>query len=510
MLLSGETEYFSGGSVMNGSLYIGATGLKAHSAGMQVLSNNIANVETLGYRRQHMLFADLMYQNQAGIGGWWGAQENSYVALGQVGRGVQVDSVRTLFTQGSRKMGTGVTDLSIDGKGFFEIVTPDGQKRYTRAGNFKFTREGLLELPGKGALTGFPLDENGGKGAAGPIKVDLAMSSPAKATTSMELTLDVDASASANSADAADPYFGMLKAWNSGATPPLGRGSYAYTQPLSFRGANGESKTVNLYVDGAPAAADGTKTVQFLVGRNAQAPLAGGEMLMAGTLKFDSAGRLMDMSAFTPTGGDANNPANWAPAALREGAAQFVADGQAISLNMGVAASGGWSNAPATAADVGTDASKLPSMGPNVRRSPNAGTGAAAVMRERGYSHDGYAQGGLSNLDVRDDGRVIAYFDNNQSRVIYEIPVCRFTSEDGLRREGGNMFSHAPEAGVMEMGRAGTGSYGWIASESLEISNVDMAREMVAMMNSQRGFQSNSKVITTVDAMLQKAVELKR
>lgn len=93
---------------------------------------------------------------------------------------------------------------------------------------------------------------------------------------------------------------------------------------------------------------------------------------------------------------------------------------------------------------------------------------------------------------------------------LWQIPVCRFTSEDGLHREGNNLFSATPEAGQMDMGVAGTENYGSIEAYATETSNVDMATEMVNMIITQRGFQSNSKVVTTADQMLQKAMELKR
>ena len=93
---------------------------------------------------------------------------------------------------------------------------------------------------------------------------------------------------------------------------------------------------------------------------------------------------------------------------------------------------------------------------------------------------------------------------------LWQIPVCRFTSEDGLRREGNNVFSATEDSGQMEMGVAGTENYGKINAYNIENSNVDMSKEMVNMIVNQRGFQSNSKVVTTADQMLQKAMELKR
>ena len=105
---------------------------------------------------------------------------------------------------------------------------------------------------------------------------------------------------------------------------------------------------------------------------------------------------------------------------------------------------------------------------------------------------------------------MVGHFSNSESLDLWQIPICRFTSEDGLRREGSNLFSATPDAGQMEMGVAGTENYGTVQAYNIELSNVDMATEMVNMIITQRGFQSNSKVVTTADQMLQKAMELKR
>ncbi|WP_302149149.1 flagellar basal body protein, partial [uncultured Desulfovibrio sp.] len=86
---------------MNSALYIGATGMKGLSEGMNVITNNLANISTIGYKQQSILFSDLISTGQGGIGDWWGAQTDSYVAVGQTGKGLQVDTVRTLFYQGS-------------------------------------------------------------------------------------------------------------------------------------------------------------------------------------------------------------------------------------------------------------------------------------------------------------------------------------------------------------------------------------------------------------------------
>ena len=181
-----------------------------------------------------------------------------------------------------------------------------------------------------------------------------------------------------------------------------------------------------------------------------------------------------------------------------------------MTVNFGISAAGGWQNAPGSAAEVGTDQSKLPSMGADAVRAEGATTAYNSSSPTGGYKQDGYAEGTLSTIGVNPDGTVVGRYSNGQGQNLWQIPVCRFTSEDGLRREGSNLFSATEEAGQMEMGVAGTENYGTVNAYNVENSNVDMATEMVNMIITQRGFQSNSKVVTTADQMLQKAMELKR
>ena len=189
----------------------------------------------------------------------------------------------------------------------------------------------------------------------------------------------------------------------------------------------------------------------------------------------------------------------------------MTVNGVATTVNLGISAAGGWQNAPANAAAVGASQNALGGMGQDATVAVDATTnykGSSPVTRRN--NQNGYPEGFLSNISISANGDVVGLFSNNQSMDLWQIPVCRFTSEDGLRREGHNMFGATPDAGQMEMGEAGTENYGTIRAYNIENSNVDVATEMANMIITQRGFQSNSKVVTTADQMLQKAVELKR
>lgn len=503
---------------MNSSLYIGATGMKGLAEGMQVTTNNLANVSTIGFKHQNILFSDILYQTQSCMGNWWNAQEDSRVAIGQVGMGLQVEAVRTNYTQGGFESSNTVTDMAINGKGFFQVTNDAGEAYYTRAGDFRPDNQGVWRTPSGLALMGYQLDASGNRGALSPVTVDAFATIPARATSSVELTLNLNSKAD-KSSSAENPYFALLDQYDGRSSKPLATDAYSYSQPMTVYDAEGNARTVTAYFDGAPSDSP-NRYMEFILAADtlpqydedgkAIEPLPGDGLLMSGVLQFDSAGNLQSVSAFTPTEAGSKKLEDWVPATLSGGLPQFTLDGTPMTLDLGVRAAGGWENAPATAADVGTDMHLLPGMGEGAITSQYPTTAFNSSTPTSTYRQDGYSEGFLSNVSIRNDGTVVGLFSNSQSVDLWQIPVCRFTSEDGLRREGGNLFSAAPEAGQMEMGVAGTENYGTVHAYNIELSNVDMATEMVNMIITQRGFQSNSKVVTTADQMLQKAMELKR
>ena len=135
---------------MRSSLYIGATGMKSLSEGMHVTTNNLANCSTIGFKSQMALYNDLIYEEQANPGEWNFAQANSHVAVGQHGMGVHIEEIATNFTQGTLESTNSLTDLAINGKGYFMVQDAQGNTFYTRAGNFIVDNEGTIRKHGCG------------------------------------------------------------------------------------------------------------------------------------------------------------------------------------------------------------------------------------------------------------------------------------------------------------------------------------------------------------------------
>lgn len=501
---------------MNSSLYIGATGMKGLSEGMQVITNNLANVSTIGFKQQNILFSDVYYQTQS-LGGIGDAQQDSHVAIGQVGMGLQVEAVRTKYTQGALESTNTMTDLAISGKGFFQVS--DGTNTfYTRAGDFRQDNEGVWRNPAGYALNGYPIDANGAKGELSEVKVDAFSVMPSKATSSIELVMNVD-SVNDITQNEANPYFSLLSDYNALGSTPLDAGSYGSSQSMTVYDSEGNSHTLTAYFDGAPSTGSGNKFTEFLIATPASAsldaegniinPNSGDGLLMSGVLEFDAAGNLVNVSAFTPGVEGSKNLEDWKVADLVDGVPTFNLNGSDISLNFGITANGGWSSTPASADSIGADWKSLPGMN-DITRADFPTTSFATSSIANSYKQDGYSEGFLSNVTMNADGVISGTFSNGRSQDLWEVPVARFISEDGLRREGGNLFSATEMSGEAQLGKAGTENFGTIAAHNIENSNVDIANEMVNMIINQRGFQSNSKVVTTADQILQKAMEIKR
>ncbi len=125
-------------------------------------------------------------------------------------------------------------------------------------------------------------------------------------------------------------------------------------------------------------------------------------------------------------------------------------------------------------------------------------------------SQDGYPAGSLTNISISEDGIITGVFTNGQTRAIGRIALAKFIASDKLSKLGRNLYAESYDSGQPVVGMANTSGLGRVLSNSLELSNVDLAEEFVKMISAQRGFQANSRIITTTDEMLQELVNLNR
>ncbi|MDD4731160.1 MAG: flagellar hook protein FlgE [Desulfovibrio sp.] len=519
------------------SLYIGATGLVSHGKRMGVIGNNLANVNTSGYKRAETHFQTLI-SSQMACGA--NPRGDTAVHISQKGLGVGVAEVRTSFLQGSYETTNTATDMAVAGNGFFGVVNPeDGNLYFTRSGVFRFDREGYLLSPQGYRVQGGAVDrETGTVGGMEDIRLPFqdvesngqtipAVVSAPRATTAAVLNTNLDYATVDHYSDEQDPFFAMAKAWNGLQEFPLGAAT-GYDTTLKVYDESGAAHNVTVHFDpvspdAVSNAAPGSSYWEYLVTMppsedgSAAAGTSGAGLLGMGVLTFNKYGELTGQSAFSLTGGDASVLSNWAPAAFGEdGSPTFTAQfaggaAQEISLNMGLTtSSASWTGQ--TAASAGAVGQNVASLGNMTTpgKSAYATTNYELGSLTRTAQQDGYAEGFLRALNVDEEGFIVGQFSNGQSEQLYQVGLYRFNSEYGLRREGGNLFAVGPDSGDPQEGFAGEGGRGSVYGSSLEMSNADMADQFAKMIVTQRGFQSNTKVITTSDSIMNTTIGIKR
>lgn len=503
---------------MLSSFYIGATGMKTHSQGMQVLGNNIANVNTVGYKSSEAIFANLMSQDVPQ------AANQPTVGISQLGMGATLSEVKTNFVQGGYESTNMMGDLHISGNGFFGVARDD-TTYYTRAGNFSVNQYGYMIDPHGYILQGQSL-YGPNAGTSGDIQFEandqghVVMAPSATTSISMITNLgDIDASPSAT-----DPFFSLANLWNGTSKTPLSSATYAYSDSIRAWDDTGEYRDLNVYFDKANVSNSGGGSVfEFAIGmdpaEDGRATFAGTSsagLLMFGTLSFDSAGKLQNMSAFTNDGTGSKSLDSWVPSGFdADGQPQFsvtYANGETttISADFGLSNNGtGWGTTASNAAAVGASPSALPSF--DGTRSATATTAHDGSSSSTIYSRqDGYGEGYMEGFTVNEDGVIIGNYSNGQDQDLYRINMYNFANPYGLSREGDNHYSATKASGAARQGFAGEDGLGAITQYGLETSNVELPREFVNMISTQRGFQANSKIITTSDSLLQTALQIKR
>lgn len=521
-----------------GALWTGVSGLNTYGQGMGVLGNNIANINTVGFKKTDILYDDLISKQAPGG------------TTGQMGLGVEISALLLNSQVGGMETTNEATDIAIQGEHGFYIVkgADDSSSYYTRAGNFRFDKEGNLVEPNGKTLQGWLVDReavqkaerNGNPIGEIPTTGDLTdiqltdLEVPALSTANVSIITNLDSQAAIGSKSSTDPYFSMFKSYSydssNPAASPVSNASYS----TSIKVYDSEGATHDMTVYYSRAANNGGKdTWEYLIsmdpakdGRSSISTSDKAGVVMIGTMTFSDNGTLENITAFT-LGSNSSSPtslSSWEKSSLTtngypEFSTTFAAASNAsansvtIGVEMGMKASNAsWgSSMGATAASVGTDRSKL--SGFDTSKAQNtyySSTNYASSSYTLISSQDGYGKGYLESVSVDTDGVLSGNFSNGRKVELYVIGLADFTNVQGLRREGNNLFSATPDSGEAKTGRANTGVFDSISGNTLEASNVDMAAEMVNMIITQRAFQSNSKVVTTADAMMQKALELKR
>jgi flagellar hook protein FlgE len=546
------------------SLFSGVSGLRNHQTRMDVIGNNIANVNTVGFKGSRVQFQDVLSQTITGASSAQGNRGGTNPM--QVGLGMGLASIDTIFTDGSFQPTGKGTDLSIQGQGFF-ILSNGNQQIYTRAGNFDFDTDGNYLVPGTGyKVMGWMADANGNINTAGNvtnIQIPVGASMPALASTAITYANNLSADAATNTSVET-----KRNVYDS-----LGN-SHSVNQTLTKIGPNAW-----IGVSSVPDAVTGTVTNTTRLLRfnptngtlinihnatlDAAPPAAGVSALNVQALQLDTTGGSVHNGSFSvrePSGGyrsfdityTQTSATTWdytitdpTGAAITQGATGTIAyaaatgytftptggpftytttDGGTKAMSIGPLAIAGDIVAPAansfacqalpmTDGGAATNLNFTPTggataMSVNLDMSTLTQFGGGSTVQATGQN--GYAAGTLDTTSIDPTGIIVGKFTNGQSQNLAKVALATFNNPAGLNKVGENLFAESNNSGVAQIGESGTGGRGKFNPGTLEMANVDLANEFSNMIITQRGFQANSKIITVTDEMLQELANLKR
>ena len=399
------------------------SGLHAAQTNLDVVSNNIANSNTHGFKRSRVEFADVYAVSQSG------GSQNS------VGKGVHVAAVNQQHVQGDIELTENNLDLAISGNGFFRL-SDNGTIVYSRAGAFGLDNEGFIVNASNQRLTGFQADVNGTiTSTQGDLQVSLNDSTP-QASTSLSMSANLDAAGTVPAAfDVTDP----LTYNHSASSTIYDSLGASHVSTLYFRKDNVNSWEAFTYVDGAPVSAG------------------------ADSLTFDNLGQLSQIN----------------------GAA--VTDITLPSYDPGNGAA---------VIDMTLDLSDFTQFG--------GGFGLNSIVQ------NGFPTGRLSGIDIDETGVVLARFSNGRAGPLGQVSLTNFANVNGLRPEGETAFSETFASGSALTAAPGSTSLGLVQAGAVELSNVDLTRELVNMITAQRSFQANAKVISTSEEISDTVINITR
>lgn len=536
------------------SLYVGATGVVAHNASMQVVSNNLANVSTTGYRRADAQFGTLMSQQLATGSAQY---DGGSYSMSQIGKGVAVSEIRTIFDEGGLENTNTATDLAIQGNGFFGVSNPygttgaTGATNFTRAGAFRFNNEAYLVDPHGYRLQGFAVDRETGEVAAAASDIQLpyeditvngedtrVVQSEPRATTSFEMVTNLDHTAADVFGSYETPFFAMLSNYNanlSNASTPFGDTLPEYSSSITCYDEEGNGHDVTVYFDpiadhtlsnGVPGYSYWEYVITIPAESDASAAYgtSSAGLVGAGVMTFDGQGQFIEQMAFSLDGisaSGATNPGAWTLSTfnddgLPEFAVTFGSNGgaigteQRIGYDFGITSTTGtWTGGASNGGALGNNVNALSRMG-DAERDARVSTNFDIPSATMYHIQDGYTSGYLQYVSVDREGFLNGHFTNNQTEQLFQVAVYNFTSPWGLKRAGNTNFVATEASGDAILGVANSNGRGAVAQNTLEGSNVDMAEEFAQMILTQRGYQANTKVITTSDSLLNTLISTKR
>ena len=411
------------------SFFTPLSGLNANSAAIDIVGNNLANMNTTGYKASSASFRDLVGDAMATPG-----------AIN--GQGVDGARSDRRFSQGALQATSGSLDAAISGDGFFLLRNQQGQPLLTRAGDFHVDANGNL-------LSSTGINVQGWNATNGVVNTTGAVSN---------ITLP----AIGVGAPLATAKISIAANLNSGAPATA---ASAFSTPVPIIDSLGASHTLTVtFTKTGPNAWSYDVTIP---GEDVGGTPGTPSSVTTGTLAFDDKGQLT-----TPA----------APGT--------------VALAVSTLANG--------AAALAIDWSLYDTAGQSQLTQFEATSATAAV------NQDGAAAAELVKVSIADGGVITAQYSNGRERAVAQLATATVRNPTSLGAAGGNTYRLTSETSALAIGTAGSGGRGRVVAGSLESSTVDIAKEFTNLIVYQRGYQANSKVISTLDELSQEVINLKR
>ena len=484
------------------SLYSGVSGLKNHQTRMDVVGNNISNVNTTGFKSSRVTFSDTLSQTLSGASapadGLGGTNPK------QIGLGSATSAIDTLFTDGSVQS-TGVnTDLCLSGNGLF-IVKNGDSVYYTRNGNFKFDASGYYVnsdgLKVQGWMATKPGEAISTSGDTTEIQIPAGKTMAASATSKATFS---------NNLNAAEPMINSITITTAdGQTETINTAGQNFKVGDAYTPAGGTASTIasltlNMTDGTNTTETEGTFTVGYSKPKTTIATV------------YDSLGNSHNVVIYmTKTGAD-NTGSTW-----QMSLADVQADGSStatlkdsngndidlempkteikFNVNGGYDTGSGTTTLTLQNGAVGTQSVALDFTG----LTQYAGSSTAYATT------DGNAAGTLKSVSIDSSGVITGTYTNGLNVQEAQIAIAQFNNASGLTKTGNSLYTESNNSGTPNTGTISALGCS-VTPSALEMSNVDMASELTDMIVTQRGYQSNSKIITVSDELLETLINMKR
>lgn len=544
------------------SLFAGVSGIRNHQSMLDVIGNNIANVNSIGYKGSRVTFSDTFNQfvrygtNPTDTAGG----TNTF----QVGLGMKLNSVDRNWNQGTFERTGITTDLALQGDGLF-VLKKNGETFYSRAGAFIFDANGQLVNPQNGAIVQGKVSTKDGTIPPGNnlenIRIDSNLRLPAVATTDISWGGNLDSTSPLTRSE------NYLQSGNINSNMTVGETVEESNTIYDQMGQKYEFKTVytktadNAYnltyelldSEGNPTSpaigpttiavtfdpSDPDGTMLSLNGNNPPEPITISSTELGIGFVYDPTNVKERTTETLSSSVDANRE----PTIVSGTVSIFDSLGKAHTLTLKYTKidDNSWTWTTELPESSGTlsgnsgtisfnSNGSIASISPNppvITFIPEGGASQQNIELNLGTDFDGITQtssssvvsalsqngsaaASLANISIDQYGYIEGVFTNGKSKKLAQILIATFPNRNALASVGENMFRISANAGEPYVSEPGESSNTTIQSGALEQSNVDLSEEFTRMIVSQRGFQANSRVITVSDTLLQEITNLVR